>query len=89
MGSWPLLILASGGKLGPEHRQTTLRLGLGCFVLQNVQVFGEQAVGHADDIGGDPIPRPSGVREPAVDNHVITVDVVFVSSAPAGSRLDL
>src|ERR1700758_3321880 len=53
----------STGKLGPEHRQPALRLGLGCFVLQNVPVFGEQAVGHTDDIGGDPVLRPSSVRE--------------------------
>jgi hypothetical protein len=61
----------SAGKFGPEHRQTALRLGLGCFVLQNVPMFGEQAVGHSDDIGGDPILRPSSVREPAVNDHVI------------------
>ena len=58
-------------KCSPEHRQTALRLGLGCFVLQNVPMFGELAVGHADDIGSDPILRPASIREPAVDDHVI------------------
>jgi hypothetical protein len=63
--------ISAFGKFGPEHRQTTLRLGLGRFVLQNVPVFSEQSVGHAHDIGCDPILRPSSVREPAVDDHVI------------------
>src|SRR4029453_6160836 len=59
------------GKFRSKHRQTTLRLSLGCFVLQNVPMFGEQSVCHAHDIGCDPILRPSSVREPAVDDHVI------------------
>jgi hypothetical protein len=29
-----------------------LRFGLGCLILQNVPVFGELAVSHADNIGG-------------------------------------
>jgi hypothetical protein len=55
------------GKLGPEHRETALRLGFGCFVLQDIPVFGEHAVGHSDNIGGDPIPGPSSSRKPAMD----------------------
>ena len=47
----------STGKLGPEHRETALRLGFGRFVLQDNPVFGEHAVGHSGNIGGDPIPK--------------------------------
>jgi len=61
----------STGKLGPEHRETALRLGFGRFVLQDIPVFGEHAVGHSDNIGGDPIPGPSSSRKPAMDDHVI------------------
>src|ERR1700749_1426707 len=57
--SFEAIGLCSAGKFAPEHRQTALRLGLCCFVLQNVPVFSEQAVGHTDDIGGDPIPGPA------------------------------
>jgi hypothetical protein len=61
----------STGKLGPEHRETALRLGFGRFVLQDIPVFGEHAVGHSDNIGGEPIPGPSSSRKPAMDDHVI------------------
>src|SRR5271166_6992824 len=43
------------GKSGSEHRQTTSRLRFARFILQNIPVFREHAVGHSDDIGGDPI----------------------------------
>jgi hypothetical protein len=59
------------GKRGPEHRQTASRLGFGRFILQNVPVFREHAVGHPDDIGGDPISRHSSFRKPTMDDHVI------------------
>jgi hypothetical protein len=38
---------------------STGKLGFGRFVLQDIPVFGEHAVGHSDNIGGDPIPGPS------------------------------
>jgi hypothetical protein len=63
--------LVSLGKRGPEHRQTASRLGFGRFILQNIPVFREHAVGHSDDIGGDPISGPSSSRKPAMDDHVI------------------
>jgi hypothetical protein len=63
-----------------EHRQTALRLRLGCFVLQNVPVFGQQTVGHADDIGGDPILRSSSVRERVMDDHVIAFATIVPGS---------
>src|SRR5690349_7329256 len=63
--------LLSLGKRGPKHRQTASRLRFGRFILQNIPVFREHAVGHSDDIGGDPIPGPSGSRKPAMDDHVI------------------
>ena len=47
------------GKRGPEHRQTASRLRFGRFILQNIPVFREHAVGYSDDIGGDPISEPS------------------------------
>jgi hypothetical protein len=50
-----------------------LRLGFGCFVLQNIPVFRKHAVGHSDNIGGDPIFRPSSSRKSAVDDHVIVL----------------
>jgi hypothetical protein len=34
-------------------------------------MFREHAVGHSDDLGGDPISGPSSSRKPAVDDHVI------------------
>jgi len=55
--------MISAGKFGSEHRQTALRLGLSCFVLQSVPVFSEQAVGHTNDIGGDPIPGAGQSRK--------------------------
>ena len=58
-------------KFSPEHRQTALRLGFGRFVLQNIPVLREHVIGDADDIGSDPIPRPSGVGKAAMDNYVI------------------
>jgi hypothetical protein len=59
------------GKRGPEHRQTASRLRFGRFILQNIPVFREHAVGYSDDIGGDPISGPSSSRKPAMDDHVI------------------
>jgi hypothetical protein len=44
--------LLSLAKRGAEHRQTALRLGIDRFILQNIPVFREHAVGHSDDIGG-------------------------------------
>jgi hypothetical protein len=41
------------------------------FILQNIPVFREHALGHSDDIGRDPISRPSSSRKPAMDDHVI------------------
>src|SRR3981189_3930159 len=63
--------LLSLEKRGPEHRQTASRLLFGRFILQNIPVFCEHAVGHSDDIGGDPIAGPSSSRKPAMDYHVI------------------
>ena len=54
-----LLGILSLGKRGPEHRQTASRLRFGRFILQNIPVFREHAVGHSDDIGGDPTSGPS------------------------------
>jgi hypothetical protein len=48
-----------------------LRLGFGRFVLQNIPVFRKHAVGHSDNIGGDPISRPSSSRKSAMDDHQI------------------
>jgi hypothetical protein len=62
-------ILLSLRKCGPEHRQTASRLGFGRFILQNIPVFREHAVGHSDEIGGDPISGPSSSRKPAMDDH--------------------
>jgi hypothetical protein len=67
LSDWPLSL----GKRGPEHRQTASRLLFGCLILQNIPVFREHAVGHPDDIGGDPISGPSSSRKPAMDDHVI------------------
>jgi hypothetical protein len=39
-----------------------LRLGRDRFILQNIPLLGEQAVGYADDIGGDPILQSSSHR---------------------------
>jgi hypothetical protein len=69
--SFEAIGLYLAGKFAPEHRQTAPRLGLCCFVLQNVPVFSEQIIGHTDDIGGDPIPGPASPGKPAVDDHVI------------------
>src|SRR5947209_4726244 len=63
--------LLSLGKRGPEHRQTASRLRFGRFILQNIPVFREHAVGHSDDIGGDPTSGPSSSRKPTMDDHVI------------------
>src|ERR1700730_5737930 len=63
--------MISARKFGPEHGKTALRLGFGRFVLQNIPVLREHAIGHAEDIGSDPIPRHSGVRKPAMDDHVV------------------
>jgi hypothetical protein len=67
LNDWPLSL----GKRGPEHRQTASRLLFGRLILQNIPVFREHAVGHPDDIGGDPISGPSSSRKPAMDDHVI------------------
>jgi hypothetical protein len=63
--------LPSLGKRCPEHRQTASRLGFRRFILQDIPVFREHAVGHPDDICGDPISGPSSSRKPAMDDHVI------------------
>src|SRR5437016_6079434 len=52
--------LLSTRKPGPEHRYPALRPGFGRFVLQN-----------AKDVRGNPVPRPSISREPAVDDYVL------------------
>jgi hypothetical protein len=59
------------GKRGPEHRQTASRLPFGRFILQNIPVFREHAVGCPDDVGGDPISGHSSSRKSAMDDHVI------------------
>ena len=38
---------------------------------QSLSSWFRHAVGHPDDIGGDPISGPSGSRKPAMDDHVI------------------
>jgi hypothetical protein len=43
--------------------------------LQNVPAFGEQAIGYADDVGGDLILRLSSVHKSAVDDHVTTFGI--------------
>src|SRR5437016_11143072 len=63
--------LLSTRKPGPEHRYPALRPGFGRFVLQNVPVLHEQSVGDAKDVRGNPVPRPSISREPAVDDYVL------------------
>jgi hypothetical protein len=40
--------LLSLGKRGPEHRQTASRFGFGRFILQNIPMFREHAVGHSE-----------------------------------------
>jgi hypothetical protein len=57
---------ATLGEIG--HRLGRKVLG---EVLQNIPVFREHAVGHSDDIGGDPTSGPSSSRKPAMDNQVI------------------
>src|ERR1700675_1008292 len=40
-----------------EHRQSALRLGPGRFVLQHIPMFGEDTIGDAHDVRGNPIFR--------------------------------
>jgi len=47
------------GESRPDHRQTAFRLGFGRFVLKDIPVFREEAVGHADDIDSEPISSAS------------------------------
>jgi hypothetical protein len=66
LAAWLQLDAANGqaslGKRGPEHRQTASRLGFGRFILQNIPVFREHAVGHSEDIGRDPVSGSSSSR---------------------------
>ena len=66
----------------PNIGAPLLRLFPGCFVLQDVPMLSEYAVGDADDVGSDPTSWPSMARKAPVDDHKFLVSedhAVFVS----------
>src|SRR5476649_2168612 len=58
-------------ELRAEHRPAALRLRLGRFVLQDVPMLDQLAVGDANNIGGDPASRSSVTGKSAMDDHEI------------------
>jgi hypothetical protein len=80
------ILIVAGTASGPcreavaEHGQPALGLLGGGLVLQDIPVFGEQAVLHAHDVHGDPVGRQPGVGEPAVQHHVVALAMVSAFS---------
>jgi len=62
---------SSVSELLAEHRQAALGFGLRRLVLKYIPVLGENAVGDAADVRGDPGARPTIAGEAAVDDDVV------------------
>src|SRR5258708_35165509 len=55
-----------------EHRIPALGLLLCSLVLNDIPVFDENLILQANDVGCDPVHRQSDVREPAMNDDVVT-----------------
>jgi hypothetical protein len=69
-GRWRRAGFSHSGNVVPNIGRPLRDSALGRFILQNIPVSREHAVGYSDDIGGDPISGPSSSRKPAMDDHV-------------------
>jgi hypothetical protein len=61
------------GELAAKHGHAALRLLSGGFVLKDIPVLYEHAIGNADDVGCDPVPWSPIARKSAVDDHEILI----------------